>query len=389
MYHRGLTRALWLLLILLLLLPCLVGQPARPALAVGTAVRQDPGEEWAVQLVDKQVGPAAALALDRLGYPHVSYVRNDALVYAWYDGSAWQTRVVDPGPIGDFVALRLNAADQPRFAYYESYNTALKYAQYNGFVWTTEFVDNHGVAGWFVSLALDRQGNPHISYYSYTPGYAVKYAYLDSTALRPAQGDAWHIETVDAGVGTLGGHTFIAVDAAGVPSVAYHDSAHGVLKYARREGASWTVETVDNGEVGGFCSLALDSAGRPHISYRDQGQNRLLYAFYNDIDWTIEVVDPNGGSYGSLALDDRDRPAIAYYTAPGTALRYARRDQSWQTEPIPGAGSGAEETALLLGYYGEPHLLYHETTTENLYYVHRLVWLNRQYLPVVARGPTP
>jgi hypothetical protein len=159
--------------------------------------------------------------------------------------------------------------------------------------------------------------------------------------------------------------------------------------FPRRVGAAWIVETVDNGEVGPFCSLALDSAGRPHISYRDQAQNRLLYASYNDVDWTVEIVDPSGGSYGSLALDSRDRPTIAYYTAPGTVLRYAYREQSWHIEAVPVAGSGAEGTALLLGRYGEPHLLYYETMTENLYYVHRLIWLYRRHLPVIVRDRAP
>ncbi len=384
MHHHSPARVLWLLFFLCLLLVALsgvAGQPVSPAGAQESVARQDPGGEWSVLLVGKNVGPAASLALDSLGYPHVIYVHGGALVYSRYDSSQWWPRVIDIGPVGDFNALRLDSHNFARIAYYDSYNTALKYVKCSGMIWKTEVVDNVGVAGWFISLALDQQENPHLSYYTSTPDYAVKYAHWD--------GDSWQIETVDASVGAIGGHTSIAIDASGTPSIAYYDPAHGALKYARREGTSWAVETVDGGEVGKFCSLALDSTDRPHISYRDQAQDRLLYASYNDVDWTVEVVDPSGGSYGSLALDDEDRPAIAYYTAPGTALRYAYRRQSWHVEPVLVASSGTEGTSLLLGRYGEPNALYHETTTGNLYYVHRLIWLYRQYLPVIVRGRNP
>jgi hypothetical protein len=212
MCHRGLARVPWLFFLALLFLSPFVGldeQPALPALAARATAGQSLGEEWAVQLVDKKVGPTASLALDYLGYPHVCYVRDGALLYAGYDGSTWRTRVIDPGLVGDFNALRLNAANLARIAYFDSYSTALKYAYTNGVTWKVEVVDNQGVAGWFVSLALDQQGNPHLSYYTYIPDFAVKYAYGD--------GLSWQIETVDADVGTLGGHTSIAVDASGVP----------------------------------------------------------------------------------------------------------------------------------------------------------------------------
>ena len=53
------------------------------------------------------------------------------------------------------------------------------------------------------------------------------------------------------------------VDALGNPHVSYQDITTNDLKYARKSGGVWTLETADGSAniVGSYTSLALDASG--------------------------------------------------------------------------------------------------------------------------------
>jgi hypothetical protein len=61
----------------------------------------------------------------------------------------------------------------------------------------------------------------------------------------------------------VGIYTSIALDASGQPAVAYYDRTHRALKFARFDGAAWSVETVDaNGtDVGAYAKLLASGSG--------------------------------------------------------------------------------------------------------------------------------
>ncbi len=139
------------------------------------------------------------------------------------------------------------------------------------------------------TLALAASGHPHVAY----GGDHLYHAWHD--------GDAWHIETVDASTG-LGWYTSLALDAGGRPHISYYDATDGNLKYAYFDGVTWRIETVDSvGSVGGYTSLVLDGADRPHISYYDWDNQDLKYARFDGSFWQIETVDGAGrvGRYPS------------------------------------------------------------------------------------------
>jgi hypothetical protein len=73
--------------------------------------------------------------------------------------------------------------------------------------------------------------------------------------------------------------------------------------------------------------LALDSSGNPHISYFRQSYGGLKYARRAGEQWTIETIVPswNVGSYTSLALDDADAVHISYYDGDYRYLKYIRQ----------------------------------------------------------------
>jgi len=56
----------------------------------------------------------------------------------------------------------------------------------------------------------------------------------------------WHIETVDT-EGIAGYFTSIQLDSSDYPRIAYYDLHNRKLKYARWDGDSWQIRTVDSG----------------------------------------------------------------------------------------------------------------------------------------------
>jgi hypothetical protein len=122
----------------------------------------------------------------------------------------------------------------------------------------------------------------------------------------------------------------------GRPAISYYDYSNFNLKFARRNGASWQIETVDSaGEIGQYTSLAVVD-GRPAISYQqtfDEFRSTLKYASHDGSMWQIAIVDGFGGAglYTSLAVIAGGRPpgpAISYYDNSTNDLKYARLEDA-------------------------------------------------------------
>ena len=233
---------------------------------------------------------------------------------------------------------------------------------------TTETVDATGTTGFWTSLALDAQGNPHISYFA-----------LGSGDLRYAKriGGVWSFETVDA-VGSVGSYTSIAIDALGNPHISYHDETNLDLKYATKVGGAWTIQTLDGAggiSVGLYTSIALDAQGLAHISYYDQTNGNLKYARNTGIGgWTTQSVDGGSsdtGMFTSLALDASGLARISYHEVTGGDLRIAWRTTSgsFLVESLESTGIVGMWTSLALDGAGIPRICYYDQTNSNLKYI--------------------
>ncbi len=181
--------------------------------------------------------------------------------------------------------------------------------------WSLQVADAGGDVGYRPSLALDRFGTPHISYYDGTNA-DLKYATL--------AGDRWIAETVDT-LKYSGSWSSIAIDSLGRPSIAYQDGTNSALKFAIKENGTWIKEVaVASGVASDEVSLALDGADTPHISF-----NEHSYATRINGSWRTEVITPAiqgwcdslNELYGnvcvpspgtSLSLDLQGRPAVAF-----------------------------------------------------------------------------
>jgi len=272
------------------------------------------GSAWILEMPDPINVTYTSLALDRFGWPHIGYFATDSriLKHAWYDGSIWQTEVVDEGDAGHFCSLALDSAGRPRISYHKEGDRDLKYAWHDGLVWHTEVVDSAGEVGYWTSLALDAADRPHISYYDQV-NLTLKHAYFD--------GSSWQTQTV-AQVSSIGyaPTTSLKLDRWGRPHISFLDEADHEVLYAHYDGSAWQVETVYLGtsnELVRFSSLALNSLDYPSISWVSQilyGGSQVWYAWYDGSVWQVEVVhgEQTGQKNPSLVLDSSDRPHIAY-----------------------------------------------------------------------------
>ncbi len=351
-------RFLWSLATLLLCLSVgLLIPPAVPTRA----------DSWVIECADcaktfRDMGDRS-MQLDADGYPHIAY-GEDHLYYAWQDWAGWHSVTADrTSNSGKFASLALDGEGDPHISYFDSANRDLRYAHYDGHCWRTETVDSSGEVGMYTSIDVDSAGHPHISYcsgyYAFTWNCSeVKYAWHD--------GIAWQVETVDTGLSSeSGGHTSMALDAEGTPHISYFDHWNGTVKYASKDATGWRTEVLPTGFEyfrGTSTSLAVDANGYPHIGFRiAYPAYNVMYAHLDATGWHVEVVDADVETwqdYISLALDEIGQPRISYGGSAG--LNYARRnDAGWHTELVD-AVAGLFNSLAMDGD-GYPHISHYDS----------------------------
>ncbi|MCX7716100.1 MAG: fibronectin type III domain-containing protein, partial [Endomicrobia bacterium] len=184
-------------------------------------------------------------------------------------------------------------------SYVDAISNGLKYAKWTpSSGWSTPMTVDSESTAYQTCIAIDGNNRPHISYYSYVSS-KLKYAYFD--------GIKWSTSTVDNNVYAI--HNSITVGSSGIPEILYYDGNFRDLKYAYREGNSWSVYTIDSsGDIGSYCSIALDKQGKPHFSYVDATNNKLKYAYRTGSDITSLDVDTGDVRYTSMVIDKNDKP---------------------------------------------------------------------------------
>lgn len=183
--------------------------------------------------------------------------------------------------------------------------------------------------------------------------------------------DNWQFETIDD-TGYVGQGVSLAIDAAGMPHVAYYDATHQDLKYAYRDLTGWHIELVDStGNVGRAPVLVITTAGKPAISYYDASSGHLKVAYRVARRWHILPLAPIATSDEyALAMAKDGTVHIAYMD--GLILRYVRK----QPGQPPDQDTIAEgwiflDTASILR---SPRLVVDETGTPHASFIKRS-WL--------------
>ncbi len=319
---------------------------ARPHIAsfgreAGARYSYHDGRSWCQESIDQDIaegGGYTSLAVDADNVPHVSYAggQGRGLEYASRYGEVWTSQTVEAGRndqyTGRYSSLAMEANGRPHIAYcvsqYPMQGCLIRYASYNGTRWLTETVGSTAGDSADISLALDSNGQPHMTYWD-EGEYHLHYAYQEGTV--------WFIYEVPLDVNY---HASLALDSLDRPHIAYV-SLQRQLLYAYLDGETWITDTVNPHDSlwGNSIHLVLDAADRPHIAYEDDDHSIFKYAFYDGTSWHVEQVDPQHGSgyHASLQLDPSGRPHIAYSQSDG--IRYAYICQATDAIDILGPGT--------------------------------------------------
>ncbi|MCD4700352.1 MAG: T9SS type A sorting domain-containing protein [Candidatus Aegiribacteria sp.] len=256
--------------------------------------------------------------------------------------AAWNIEVINDYD-GGYTSIALDSEGNPHISHGI---IDLWYVYYNGDQWFTECLETEETS-MHTCLVLDQWDHPHITYrYGMSGDYQLKYAHWT--------GSEWLKTVVE---NSDGGYTSIALDSMGEPHIVCQLSS-GLL-YARWAGSEWEKETVDPDCWEEASSIALDDSGYPHIAYVYRN-DYLKLASWDGSQWNFTLID-SGTTLDceqfSLVLDEYQNPRVAYVNSPNVKYTYFDGSQ-WHFEvAVQDCGTPLTFVSMRLDDSGEPHLV--------------------------------
>ncbi|MEC8242749.1 MAG: thrombospondin type 3 repeat-containing protein [Candidatus Thermoplasmatota archaeon] len=336
------------------------------------------GGNWTTEAVDSpgRVGEYCAIAVDSNDLPHIAYVDRDnggVIKYA-HKNQSWDLSEIDEE--GEYISIDIDTQNRAHFSYYDLSDQDLRYLSHSGanvdqITQSITFNQNWGGIG----LAIDSQDVPHVAYQNLTGGVkTISYATLNVSATQITGYNVWIIETVDTNLGdTAGSWLSIDLDSQDRPHISYY-SGDGVnsIKYAFKNSTGWHNHTVDSGlnKLGWFSAIKIDSTDNPQIAYSRIEGNTLKYAIYDGSSWHTENVGAQVGGDKKglqLALSAADVPHLCYFDQNLLQLGYATYSgSSWVKETNVISDDLDMDLSLARGrycdievdQYGDPHITF-------------------------------
>jgi hypothetical protein len=312
-------------------------------------------KQWFTMTVDLNIGTCSlTLDSKQHPHISYTDFAGGRLRYAHWDGITWKTEVlpINSDNINYYQSIALTADDRPTISFYEyqgpkgtDFRIRLRTVMWNGKFWELRTVDSDEGSGKFNAMMVDRQDRLHLAYANVSAGTGgMRYALWD--------GKTWNLEILE-GERENNGHGVgwscnIAVDKQGNPHLTYVDETIKLLKYAVRRGdGKWQIYTID--KLGGIGypdrnSIALDDNGRPYIGYFDAAKGALKLAHSDGQRWIIEMVDTDGAGFTSSMQIEKGSIWISYADVANGGLKVARRQLASAT--TVGTSAAAEAGQL-------------------------------------------
>jgi len=280
------------------------------------------GSAWSIQLVKTNCisgnfSRRVSISIDTNGRPHIcfgGYIGGNSRVYHAYSasGTSWSFETIDSASIGRGIDSAFDSAGRLHVSYVRNNDDSVNYAVRTGSSWSTPSMITN--AGSETSIATDSQGFPHV---------AFKVSSLPSSVYYAAKTNgSWTLSRIETnGVSTTGNPGIsIAMDTNGNPHVSWlnDDLSYSRLMYATKSGASWVKETI--GSAGPCGQLLLKPDNTPMAAYfnRHDSPWQLVVAVRSNGVWQRQAVEANSGTnyldviYLGVALDKSLNPHLAY-----------------------------------------------------------------------------
>lgn len=187
------------------------------------------GTSWNSWIIEAAYSTVSnpTIALDSTNQPHIALYdyENDNLIYMKYNKKTqqWKTELVDEdGDVGANPSMMLDTKGNPHIVYFESVYDTVKYAHFDGTTWQTFVVDNSGSMGLWTSIQANKEGKLSLWYYNTLLDKAVNMQYVDA--------ETWQQNTYD-----LGGFALyqgdLVVDDANNLHITYYSKEEKDLRY--------------------------------------------------------------------------------------------------------------------------------------------------------------
>jgi len=331
-------------------------------------------QDWEI---DRIGGPGSgpSLTLDSFDMPHMAYhlLRNgqEEIYYGkWNEATQiFDTELIDQGSFEAFISIITDQNDFPHITHHiHNGGGNLRYLHNDGNAWIAEDIPTVVHDGWSSSIKIDSRNLPHVSFLPGIGlgGLGVEYAWHD--------GLSWHAEYIgsEPDLNHYWG-TSLALDREDNPHVTYYDDALQDLMYAVKEDSVWTIVPIDTaGDVGYFSSLRLDGNDLPRIAYLKYtfGEGAVVkHASFSGMSWVISSIDtlqavyPDPSVQGMISLDLNEagnshiaftnREILTYAVITGLSIeKETVVDLSSTGQTLGGAAS------LKLDTEGNPHIVY-------------------------------
>ncbi|RLE39891.1 hypothetical protein DRJ16_07700, partial [Candidatus Woesearchaeota archaeon] len=202
------------------------------------------GLTWSCENVDTSgdMGKYTSIGLDSNNKPHISYYNGDVydLKYANKTGDSWSCETADSSAtVGLYTSIAIDTNDKPHIAHYDFSSSSVRYCN-KTVSWSCEEVDN--IKPEDVSLDLDSNNVPHIAYIKSVADGAYQYLrYCDKSS------GSWSCENIDT-LHYASAWVSLKIDSNDIPHISYWDLTGSDLRYAsKRTGNATNLTIILNG----------------------------------------------------------------------------------------------------------------------------------------------